>query len=262
MHPTYYSIYLLTAFILQIELKLIKKKNWILNLFLILTIAFGIILTNSKSGILCFILLCIYYIVKLVITTKEFYINKVISLLIIIFFTSTLIIVNKKGIKNSRLQELTTILNFPVQKEYTNFYNSTEIRIIIWRSVKEVIINNKLFGTGTGDIKDELKKEFYKVRFINGVENNYNCHNQYLQIISTFGIILGSFVIILFINYLYQNIKNKNKIAIIFTLIFLFNSIFESTLESKAGLELFVLFCLVLTQNKSTTNENNRIIVN
>ena len=106
--------------------------------------------------------------------------------------------------------------------------------------VKEIILNKPFIGTGTGDIKDELKNEFIKIKFQNGIDNNYNCHNQFLQLIATFGFVLGLPILIIYGYSIYRGIKSKNFLFVLLNLFIIFNLLFESMLESKVGIEFFV----------------------
>jgi uncharacterized membrane protein YhaH (DUF805 family) len=117
-----------------------------------------------------------------------------------------------------------------------------------------VINNNLVFGTGTGDIKDELNNQYEKTNFIYGSDLKYNCHNQFLQIIATFGIIFGFPLILILFKILHDTIKNMLFSGIL--LIFIINFLFESFLETKAGVETFVLFCIIIG---STLNQNRNL---
>ncbi len=250
MHPTYYSLYQLFSVILLLKLKNTFPKRW-MYYFILLLLSIGIILTNSKAGTLSFLIFILIIIIRFLLKQKRIYLISTLSALIIV---SILVF---QRLESSRFSELKTSFNFPYQTEYNSIYNSTQIRIIIWRSVREIIQNKPFFGTGTGDIKDELIYEFQKIKFQNGIDNNYNCHNQFLQIIATFGYVLGVPILVLYGYSIYRSIKTKNYLYIFLNLFISFNLLFESMLESKAGIEFFVLFNLILfaLENKLTQDE-------
>jgi O-antigen ligase len=150
----------------------------------------------------------------------------------------------------------TTTLYNNNNNNYSGVYNSTETRIIIWKLTIVVIKNNLIFGTGTGDIKDELNNQYENTNFIYGSELHYNCHNQILQIIATFGIFFGFPLILILFKILHDTIKNKNMLFSVILLIFIINFLFESFLETKAGVETFVLFCIIIG---STLNQNRNL---
>lgn len=237
MHPTYFSFCLLIAGIIILEFHNKIINNSFFKIVLLIFISIGIILTDSKAGLICYFITLIFFSVKYILKLK-------LKVKIIVFCLSifaSLFLVNQ--LSKSRFTELFSQLQTTNKfNNYTGSYNSTEIRIIIWRSAKNVIKENLIMGTGTGDIKDELIKQFKKTNFINGIEKEYNFHNQFLQIIGTFGIILGFPLILIYLKMFYNLIKEKKMFFSFLTLMFIINFLFESFLETKAGIETFVIF--------------------
>jgi len=237
MHPTYFSFCLLIAGIIILEFHNKIVNNSFFKIVLLIFISIGIILTDSKAGLICYFITLIFFSVKYILKLK-------LKVKIIVFCLSifaSLFLVNQ--LSKSRFTELFSQLQTTNKfNNYTGNYNSTEIRIIIWRSAKNVIKENLIMGTGTGDIKDELIKQFKKTNFINGIEKEYNFHNQFLQIIGTFGIILGFPLILIYLKMFYNLIKEKKMFFSFLTLMFIINFLFESFLETKAGIETFVIF--------------------
>lgn len=66
---------------------------------------------------------------------------------------------------------------------------STAVRILIWSASNEVISNNFIFGTGTGDANDELLKEYENRKMTGAIANKLNAHNEYYQVFIGIGII-------------------------------------------------------------------------
>lgn len=254
MHPTYYAINLVIGIIIIFESNNLFNKKFI-RLFLFLFFSIGIILTDSKAGILCYILI-------LIIITIRYILNLKFKLKMIVFvLVAFLSLISYKYLSKSRITEIfdtlqTTTLYNNNNNNYSGVYNSTETRIIIWKLTIVVINNNLIFGTGTGDIKDELNNQYENTNFIYGSELHYNCHNQFLQIIATFGIFFGFPLILILLKILQDTIKNKNILFSIILLIFIINFLFESFLETKAGVETFVLFCIIIG---STLNQNRNL---
>jgi O-antigen ligase len=257
VHPAYYSLYLLFSIILLIKLNNNSPflSNW-KYYFLLFFLSVGIILTNSKAGTLSFIIFIIILVIKFLLKQKKLYLISTLSVLMIV---STLFF---QRLESSRFSELKTSLNFPKQTEYKGAFNSTQIRIIVWRSAKELIYNKPFFGTGTGDIKDELIHEYYKIKFQIGIYDSYNCHNQFLQIIATFGYILGLPILILYGYTIYREMQSKNHLFVLLNIVFLFNLLFESMLESKAGIEFIVLFNICLSFYYKQINEDRIKLTN
>ena len=242
MHPTYFSFCLVTAstIILEFYNKLFKFK--IILFVLLLLITFGILKADSKAGLLSYFLIIIFFSIRYFLTFKL----KIKIIIFVLSIITSLFFVNQTS--NLRFSELFRELQTSTKfNDYNGNYNSTETRIIIWRTTKKVIKNNLLIGTGTGDIKDELMKEFEKINYTDGINKKYNCHNQFLQIIATFGIILGVPLVLIFLKIYYDTLRSKKLIFNLITTVFIINLLFESFLETKAGVETFVLFTVCLS---------------
>ena len=240
MHPTYYSVNLLIGIIAILEyFKLFYNK--IITVLLFIFFSVGIVLTDSKAGLICYLLIIILFTIKYILTIR-------LRMKIIFFVISILIsFMLTKHLSKSRITELfDTLQTSTVFNNYNGIYNSTETRIIIWRSTNDVIKKNLILGTGTGDIKDEMNNQYKKTNFARGIEMKYNCHNQFLQIIATFGIILGMLLILILFKLFYDIIVTRKIIFNLIMLVFIINFLFESFLETKAGVETFVLFTVCL----------------
>jgi O-antigen ligase len=245
MHPTYLSIYYTFAIAILLEFKKKIINNFFLIYFISLSISFGIIILDSKAGLISITVVLLFYFIKFIFKLKLW--KKIITILSIIF----VLIISIKQFSNSRFSEIFQNLKTSTQFDnYNGIYNSTELRIIIWRASKQVIFDNLIIGTGTGDIKDELINQYKKNNFVDGVNMSYNCHSQVLQVLATFGFVFGGLIIIFFTKIFYDTFKVKKYFFCLIILIFSINFLFESLLEVKAGVEIFVLFFLALSMEK------------
>lgn len=88
-----------------------------------------------------------------------------------------------------------------------------------------------------------------------GYNRKYNCHNQFLQFLLAFGLIgLLIFLVVLFLPMAYA-FSVKNYLYIFLILMLCFNFFFESILETKAGVEFYAFFnVLVIGTNSKKMN--------
>lgn len=116
------------------------------------------------------------------------------------------------------------------------------IRLSIWECTWQVIRENWLLGTGTGDSQDELVKKYYANNFVIGYRDDFNAHNMYLQYWMSNGLIM----LMLFVGALAvlfrRAFKNRNSIFFGFVFLFALFSFTESTMRTQKGLLFFVLF--------------------
>lgn len=253
MHPSYFSLYLgfnVLIFVLQISRinKQDKKnKNTLIFLFILTTIyLIFIAFLASKGGVLT-LSICLILITIREVFRRKFYIftyfSAILILLSIIFYTNQ----NTTTYKRFRDAKNELIYNKTQKPEET--VGSSDTRIEVWRVTIELLKNNYLIGVGTGDIKDELVKQYKKNNFTLGVQNKYNCHNQFLQFFLIFGIIgIVIFVTILILT-LRKSIQTNNLLLFQFIVLISINMMMESMLESKAGVEFYAFFNALLLKN-------------
>lgn len=116
------------------------------------------------------------------------------------------------------------------------------IRLSIWDCTWQVIQENWLLGTGTGDSHHELMKKYHENNFIIGYENDFNSHNMYLQYWMSNGLAAMGLFILGFIVLLKKAVQNKNAIFLCFIVLFALFSLTESTMRTQKGMLFFVFF--------------------
>jgi len=145
--------------------------------------------------------------------------------------------------------------------------NKGERRLQRWETTVKLYDKYWLIGTGTGDDSFIRTQNFLNNGLIKSAEKKYNDHNQYLQIITTHGIIgliLFLIPILVLIKYSWEY---KYYPPFIFLCLFLFFCITESVLERNKGvviysfyLSYFLNYLTALktgkTNNKISTNKN------
>ncbi|HEX7015578.1 MAG TPA: O-antigen ligase family protein [Cyclobacteriaceae bacterium] len=119
-------------------------------------------------------------------------------------------------------------------------------RYPVFKSCVEVISTYPIFGVGIGDVQDVLKETYKKHNFQEALMNNYNPHNDLLQIQVTTGIVgtaLFLFLIFLMLRFLWIE---RNIFMISFVVLYLSASVSESVLERNKGVVFFAFFLTVI----------------
>ena len=250
MHPSYFSLYLgfNTIYLFyKISNSDRKQLNHTKNQIILLTIStlfiFGILTLSSKAGILIAALALLFFSIKELIKKKITLILllsaiSVIVFLLISYFKNNIVALSRF---EEAKQELSSKSN---SSNETN--GSSNARLEIWKSSKKVLLKNLAIGVGTGDIKDELIKQYKKDDFTHGVVNENNCHNQYLQFFILFGVGGGLLFIVSLLYPAIISIRNHNALYIYFLFLMVTNMLVESMLESKAGVEFYAIFNAIL----------------
>jgi O-antigen ligase len=134
-----------------------------------------------------------------------------------------------------------------------NSEESTASRIAVWQAALEIISENFMTGTGTGDVKDALIKKYSEKGMSFAREMKLNAHNQFIQTFAAVGVI--GFIILLssfFFTTLYAW-KRKKYFYLIFLLLAFVNFTTESMLETQAGVVFYAFFNSVLLFTEEET---------
>jgi O-antigen ligase len=193
---------------------------------------------QSKAGILITGILFIVFFFRMV-SVKKKIITALVAFIVLgcIYFAVTkyIITANHSRILNAEHQLIETKLD-------TTTKESNQVRILIWKASADIIKNNFLIGTGTGDVKDELMRTYKEKGMTGAFEHNLNAHNQFIQTFIALGVpgIVG--LLSLFISGIWSGIKKRKWVFIFFMIITLLNFIPESMLEVQTGVIFFAFF--------------------
>jgi len=140
-----------------------------------------------------------------------------------------------------------------------NNYQSISSRFGKIEAAVVVIKNNMWFGTGTGDLKDDLVKEYKDMNFVMGYKYRYNPHNQFLENLARNGLIGGSICLLsIYFLPLYFSIRHKKHILTAFICIVIGVSLTESILDVHKGITFYAFFVTLMIysiiQEKITTH--------
>jgi O-antigen ligase len=160
------------------------------------------------------------------------------KILVLASFTITLL--GLFPVNKARYEEMVDI-----EKDYTqNKWGGRSIRIHKWMNTLELIADQPLLGTGSGDMQDELMEVYKKNDFMIAYNYRFNPHNQYLQTWASTGLV-GLFFLfgILLVSLVYA-INSKNALYIALVLLISLSMLTESMLERQKGLVFFSFFLL------------------
>lgn len=238
-HPSYLSMYALLSVFIAFESffdRLVSKNQRIFWLLVSIILLVSIYLLSSRAGILATIITVpLYFSYKYRIMD----VNRKVGLFVLlsIFILVPILISNPR---------LNYYFKGESKKEWSNKMLK-ESRIIIWKAAFNIIRHNVVFGVGTGDIQDELNKEYKRIGDTDlALDKNLNAHNQFIEVLLANGLIGLILFFSLFGMMLYISISERNLIYMMFILIVLFSFLFESMLNRLAGVSFFALFSFLL----------------
>ena len=263
-HPVLYSSFLSMALFFSFNFEFLKRKTlqWVANGLLVI----GIVLCASKAVILFDI---IAFSVFGLLTLKNVK-HKLVygaSLLLLAFLLFQIPFINQRFTEGLRFNE--SIAHFEPTNDFSTKKNFTydeksnisdlELRLVLWKIGMYHQLEDKkiLFGYGKGDSKDHLNYYLLSYNLAPNWYENFNLHNQYLDILFT----LGIFALLFFLIYLCYSfvaaIKNKNKFHLFFLLLISFIFIFDAPLTVNKGIVFFYFFNTLFLFNYLTFENSN-----
>ena len=170
---------------------------------------------------------------------RGFLVSGILSLLVLVFIYGGLIYF----IQPLNQQFLGAIEKFHPKHAYTLDANGFNERLIFWKCSIELIKENVLFGVGIGDLFEELSACYTNI----GLPrlNRFNCHNQYLQMWLSIGIVGFATFISLLVFHFKRAFKSKDSIYLAFLVVICLGFLTESLLELQRGIVFFILISLI-----------------
>jgi O-antigen ligase len=124
---------------------------------------------------------------------------------------------------------------------------STHLRIVTWQSSLLVLLESP-FGAGTGDTQEALNTIYLQKEERLPAEKNLNAHNQYLQVGAELG--WPGIVALLFCLCSLFMAHGGDWTIRLFSLLSALNFMFESMLETQAGIVFFSFWIFVYSRNR------------
>ncbi|NLA25580.1 MAG: O-antigen ligase family protein, partial [Bacteroidales bacterium] len=207
----------------------------------------GIYFISSKAGLLTIILVLFFIGIRSLV--KKFnYLKLAISLLVLTVISIVLIGNNRISLT---LKQFAT--DFAVEKDSGE---SSQSRIQAWHASLSLAKENLVFGVSPGDASDKLKAKYKELEYSKAEFHNLNSHNQYFEDLVSLGLIGLSILIAILFGPIFIKDFRKNYLFIIFILIFAFNFIFESMLETRSGIVFFMFFYTLLIYISNNLNND------
>jgi len=257
-HASYYSMYLSLALIITYYFSFKPNKSIFFSpKKAMITIGFFSILIgllSSKSGIIT--MLIIHSVAIGYWTIKHRNYTK--SILTVLLISIGLGLAYQFSYSfNARINEAISVIT---SKE-TSKKSTTGVRIHAWNTSLSLIKKQPLIGYGTGDVKDVLVEEYIKLELPILADKKLNPHNQYLQTSLALGLIGGLILIGSLILPLYFSFLKKHYLYAFFILLFAFNILTESMLETQSGIVFYAFFNALFFSAYFSKNKTNSVSI-
>jgi len=242
IHPTYFSLFLAFSIVFLLhELSRIKSAPvQTVALVLIFYFALFVVLLSARIAILGLAVIFIFVLIRTVIQKQKYYSLIAIAM---VFVFSFLLFLNPVSRYRS-LQEISSS-TFEIEPG-NNYKNAAQIRVSLWwLALKSMHDSHALFGSGTGDVEQLMKRASNKYQITN-IINSFDPHNQYLYTLLSHGY-PGLFLLILCLGLpVYFAWLQKDFLLLGFSFLFCLVCFTESALELQKGIVFYSLFSSLL----------------
>ena len=241
IHPSYLAMYAGFAFTIVLSFILegvIKGVRRFLAYFLLSILVIFIVMLSSKAGVISIIMLVVLFAIYMTLMRKKVFSGLLTGGLFIAVFLIFFQLLPKSA---ERFRQSRDTLENSDTVEGEQF-SSTRDRILIWWHSFEITNEHFLIGVGTGDVKDFLLSKYEEKGMEHARELSLNAHNQYLQTMIALGIIGLIILLLNFILPALESIDHRDYLYFFFLILVAFNFLFESMLETQAGVVFYAFF--------------------
>ena len=181
LHPSYFAWYLVTALACYFLGGLKDRLPRIEGILLVGLLCIGLVLTESRMGWITLPLVLVW---SLVAAWQDRWTRRLLlSVLVTSMLGGTALAIFSEGVRY-RVMELFT----PTDPATADAGASAAIRTVVWKAAWDVGNHNLPWGTGTGDVKDELLLRYKEIGAVHAEERKLNAHNQFLQTFAALGL--------------------------------------------------------------------------
>lgn len=247
LHPSYFALYLCVALLVVLLAWPVALRRWRGPLLVLFSL--GIVLCGSKAGWLSLVMLLP---AVLVLRWRDGTVRG---------WSLALIAGSLGGVAlltafspNVRERVLEAWHAATSTDRHQNADTSTEERKLAWDGARDVVRANLPWGTGTGDVKDELIASYARKGYVHMVEKRLNAHSQYLQTWATLGWPgLALLIALLALPVLVAG-RTRDVLLLLFILLHALNWAVESMLEVQAGVVGFSCLWWALATRETRTS--------
>ena len=252
-HPTYLSMKITWAMLLVIYF--FYEKKYILLLIASFSIfSISIFLLASKSGIIMWLMLILFFIVLYLGRKIDSSLFKYFAIVFISIPLITLSIGIAKDIV--RINVFINEIKSGVTKEEVDWKNLDQ-RTREWYCAFQLIKEKPLFGHGIGRVEDRMVEEYLKNGWEEEARLRLNAHNQYLETQMTFGIPGTLSLIWMLLNPLIFRKRLKYpRLATAFVIMMSYFLLFESMFVRQWGIMFFILFYCIFMFSEKDEKDN------
>ncbi len=247
-HYGYYAMYINIGLMFAYSLfyEKILKFNWFIITTMFLSVF--IMMLGSKAGIISMFIIHLLFIIRYFLHQR--YINIRSLYLILNLIILSLILFMWIPHTKSRVKIISDV--FMKKKVDSSSTESTQLRYFAWRTSINLIKKRPILGYGTGDANDVILQEYKIKNYYGPLKKEINAHNQFMQTAISIGLGGTALLLLFFLWLIYIGFKYKNFYIQVFSIITFIAYLFESYLETQAGVFYTIIFSMIFFKNATS----------
>jgi O-antigen ligase len=250
-HPTYFSFYLNIAILFILEevflTRGIQRKKLIVLLILGFFFFLNILLLSARTAIaVSYLTIFLFPFFR---WGKSFFNSR----RIIIWGSALLLVAASHRMlleANNRFQQVVNVLekiNPPSPQAGEAAVtppeeNSTSAHFRLWKNGWVVFLQHPVLGVGTGDLKEELRKQYAIDHFDYALKYNLSPHDQFLHTAVLLGLLRLIALLAMLLVPLWLAFRSKDWLYVFLIGVIILNATTESILEVQKGVLFFAFF--------------------
>ncbi len=247
-HPTYISMFTLLSlsFLVFSDKANVLIKSKPLSILLMLIHILAILFYGSRIAYIIFFVLVIIYLIQ-IFRSGRF---RELIILIMLFMSILYAGWNVPIIKERVLYTLGVKYDYKFnEKEFIKEKTPEEKgRLLKWQDALELIKEKPLLGYGTGSSRDVLLEKYEEKGHTLFLENRFNAHNMYLELLLIGGIPLLLIYILILFSLFKVALKENDKVIFSFFIIISLTSITETIFFAQGIIFFAFFYCLFLNK--------------
>jgi len=235
-HPTYFALFmgLSVAFLLYLyhQRQTLISRRWIVVMVVFFSLLVFVI--SSRAAIIVLVVLFLLTI---------FHYGR--SPAVKIALLAGLVVLSTLGLTNYRFNNYLELAGKVIQGKKIDSRELIEqdaLRFLLWDVTVDLTRQNLWLGTGTGDIRKDLKEEYARRDILKHMQRTFNPHNQYLSTLLGVGIFGMLVLLSILIWPLILACRRRDYLGMSLLIVFLLNLAFESMLNRSPGILSFAFF--------------------
>lgn len=245
-HTSYFSLYLVFAIAILLRTLLVPDRagesmHFMPRLAMLLLFTWMIVLLSSKSGLLTLATTIVLFTV--VLWLKQHAWKTAVGFISLSTATLVILMILFPGATGRLAQARQEVSG---ENKAAKEARSTGDRMMVWKASARVISGHWLTGVGTGDVKDALLEQYRSDHLDQVLKLKLNAHNQYIQTLVALGVPGLLLLAAMFLLPWLRSLGMHDWVYFSFLTMTAISFLFESMLETQAGVVFYALFNAVL----------------